>query len=153
MNSILRQVQRRVGSWIGSSAIHLGDHNVPNALMFIGTWRAQRSSPDPVAPSPAACEGKFDAAHCGGMGADRVILVSLASARALGLLLPLAMMSSCTPTCLPIVFAMHESMQSRRLSSRPSYVAITNGVLSVRLHTIRQVHSGVAHLEPRRAGY
>src|SRR5258707_1199028 len=24
--------------WVGSSIIHMGDHNVPNALLFIGMW-------------------------------------------------------------------------------------------------------------------
>jgi len=38
MHSLLRQVQRRVESWVGSSVIHLGDHNVPNALMFIDKY-------------------------------------------------------------------------------------------------------------------
>jgi len=37
MHTILQRAQRSVGSWVGSSAIHMGDHNVPNALMFIGT--------------------------------------------------------------------------------------------------------------------
>lgn len=36
MHSILHKAQRSVGNWIGSSVIHMGDHNVPNALMFIG---------------------------------------------------------------------------------------------------------------------
>lgn len=36
MHTILHRAQQSVGSWIGSSAIHMGDHNVPNALMFIG---------------------------------------------------------------------------------------------------------------------
>ena len=36
MHTILQRAQRSVGSWVGSSAIHMGDHNVPNALMFIG---------------------------------------------------------------------------------------------------------------------
>jgi hypothetical protein len=36
MHAILNKAQRSVGTWIGSSAIHMGDHNVPNALMFIG---------------------------------------------------------------------------------------------------------------------
>jgi hypothetical protein len=36
MHSILHKAQQSVGTWIGSSVIHMGDHNVPNALMFIG---------------------------------------------------------------------------------------------------------------------
>merc|ERR1719473_203011 len=38
MQKILAKVQRKVGGWIGSSAVHLGDHNVPNALMFIDKY-------------------------------------------------------------------------------------------------------------------
>jgi hypothetical protein len=36
MHSILHKAQTSVGSWVGSSVIHMGDHNVPNALIFIG---------------------------------------------------------------------------------------------------------------------
>mmetsp|Transcript_37804 Transcript_37804/g.66623 ORF Transcript_37804/g.66623 Transcript_37804/m.66623 type:complete len:589 (+) Transcript_37804:26-1792(+) len=38
MQKILNKVQRKVGGWIGSSTVHLGDHNVPNALMFIDKY-------------------------------------------------------------------------------------------------------------------
>jgi len=38
MQKILSTVQRKVGGWIGSSTVHLGDHNVPNALMFIDKY-------------------------------------------------------------------------------------------------------------------
>eukprot|EP00928_Gymnodinium_smaydae_P018520 TRINITY_DN17048_c0_g1_i2.p1 TRINITY_DN17048_c0_g1~~TRINITY_DN17048_c0_g1_i2.p1 ORF type:complete len:618 (+),score=144.86 TRINITY_DN17048_c0_g1_i2:80-1855(+) len=38
MQKILQKVQRKVGGWVGSSMVHLGDHNVPNALMFIDKY-------------------------------------------------------------------------------------------------------------------
>jgi len=38
MHIILHKAQKRVGTWIGSSVIHMGDHNVPNALMFIDKY-------------------------------------------------------------------------------------------------------------------
>ena len=40
MHAILNRAQRSIGSWVGSSVIHMGDHNVPNALMFIGEHNA-----------------------------------------------------------------------------------------------------------------
>ena len=36
MHSILGRAQKTLGGWVGSSVIHMGDHNVPNAFMFIG---------------------------------------------------------------------------------------------------------------------
>jgi len=38
MTGILRRVQNSVDTWIGSSVIHMGDHNVPNALTFIDKY-------------------------------------------------------------------------------------------------------------------
>jgi len=38
MHDIIQRAQRKVGSWIGSSVVHLGDHNVPNALTFIDKY-------------------------------------------------------------------------------------------------------------------
>lgn len=38
IHKILGNVQRSVEAWVGSSVVHLGDHNVPNALMFIDKY-------------------------------------------------------------------------------------------------------------------
>lgn len=38
MSKILHSVQKRVGGWVGSSVIHLGDSNVPNSLFFIDKY-------------------------------------------------------------------------------------------------------------------
>jgi hypothetical protein len=35
IHRILHSVQSRVDAWVGSSVVHLGDHNVPNALMSV----------------------------------------------------------------------------------------------------------------------
>ncbi|KAF9956717.1 hypothetical protein BGZ72_002554 [Mortierella alpina] len=38
MRTILHKAQQKAGVWVGSSAIHLGDSNVPNAFMFIDKY-------------------------------------------------------------------------------------------------------------------
>lgn len=38
MHEILAGTQRELGGWVGTSIIHLGDHNVPNALVFIDKY-------------------------------------------------------------------------------------------------------------------
>ena len=38
MQEILVRVQRKVSHWVGSTMIHLGDHNVPNSLSFIDKY-------------------------------------------------------------------------------------------------------------------
>ncbi|KAL1934812.1 hypothetical protein VTP01DRAFT_6994 [Rhizomucor pusillus] len=38
MHKILNRAQKKSGSWVGSSVVHLGDRNVPNAFMFIDKY-------------------------------------------------------------------------------------------------------------------
>lgn len=38
MHEILARTKAQLGGWVGSSVIHLGDDNVPNALMFIDKY-------------------------------------------------------------------------------------------------------------------
>lgn len=38
MQLILARVQKKVKHWVGSSVIHMGDHNVPNSLSFIDKY-------------------------------------------------------------------------------------------------------------------
>ena len=38
MHSLLSRTQKKMGGWVGSAAIHLGDHNVPNALFCLDKY-------------------------------------------------------------------------------------------------------------------
>ena len=56
MQQILFRVQGKVHKWVGSNVIHLGDHNVPNALTFIDKYTQGRPSIisvlQPISPNP-----------------------------------------------------------------------------------------------------
>lgn len=38
MRTIIGRIQQKCSGWVGSSVVHLGDHNVPNALVFIDKY-------------------------------------------------------------------------------------------------------------------
>lgn len=48
MHNILYKAQQKIGYWVGSSVIHLGDHNVPNAFMFIDKYTQVASILNPI---------------------------------------------------------------------------------------------------------
>merc|ERR1719378_1996005 len=38
MRTVISRIQAKCDGWVGSSVVHLGDHNVPNALVFIDKY-------------------------------------------------------------------------------------------------------------------
>lgn len=48
MAQILTRCQQQIGTWVGSSVVHLGDTNVPNALMFIDKYTQVRFTVFPL---------------------------------------------------------------------------------------------------------
>ena len=62
MYNILHQCQRKLGNWVGSSVIHLGDHNVPNALNFVDKYTQVSRILNPIVLTikaiPRLCEKK-----------------------------------------------------------------------------------------------
>ena len=38
MSRVLHECQSACGGWVGSSVVHLGDHNVPNAFVFLDKY-------------------------------------------------------------------------------------------------------------------
>ncbi|KAI8640706.1 hypothetical protein BD408DRAFT_419313 [Parasitella parasitica] len=57
MHRTLFKAQKKAGIWIGSSVIHLGDKNVPNALMFIDKYNQVSRILNPICITVGRLDG------------------------------------------------------------------------------------------------
>ena len=65
MHQLLHTTQQRLGGWVGSSLIHLGDSNVPNAFMFIDKYSQVEYILHPILSTLDALDGLHKDAHVG----------------------------------------------------------------------------------------
>ncbi|KAJ1666451.1 hypothetical protein EV178_002238 [Coemansia sp. RSA 1646] len=71
VHGVLHRTQKSVTRWVGSSMIHLGDRNVPNALMFIDKYNQIASILNPVARALEYLESLEQQKQGGGGGKNR----------------------------------------------------------------------------------
>ena len=72
MHSILYAVQQKTvgvdagtNGWVGSSVIHLGDTNVPNALMFIDKYNQVSRILNPIVQAVKLVDPHWECVHAG----------------------------------------------------------------------------------------
>eukprot|EP01135_Chromosphaera_perkinsii_P010065 Nk52_evm1s2010 gene=Nk52_evmTU1s2010 len=68
MHNILCAAQRNIGSWVGSSVIHLGDHAVPNALVFLDKYTQIQRILNPVVITLTRCTELYASGGLGNSG-------------------------------------------------------------------------------------